>query len=211
VITTARGNDARKPGKKRTNRHLELAAHEMAAGHPVGGFLALIVGAGIMFGTGAAIEATGTDAFCATACHSHEEFIYPEWKESVHYSNRSGVRAGCADCHIPKEYPDKLIVKTKAGIRDSYHEFFLGSISTREKFEARRTEMAEKVWEEMRANDSKACRTCHKVESFAGQSGRAERMHGRMETGGTTCIDCHDGVAHLSPDEAARRFPVAGE
>lgn len=180
-------------------------------GIPLGGFLALVVGAAAMFGTGAAIEATGTDEFCATACHSHEQFIYPEWKESVHYSNRSGVRAGCADCHIPKEYPDKLIVKTKAGIRDGYHEFVLGSISTRERFEARRAEMAEKVWEEMRANDSRACRTCHKAESFADQSDRAERMHGRMETGDTTCIDCHDGVAHLAPYEAARKYPAASD
>ncbi len=180
-------------------------------GIPIGGFLAFVVGAGAMLGTGAAIEATGTDAFCGTACHSHEEFIYPEWKQSVHYSNRSGVRAGCADCHIPKEYPDKLIVKTKQGIRDGYHEFVLGSISTREKFEARRLEMAERVWEEMRANDSRACRGCHNVESFAGQTGRAERMHRRMETGDTTCIDCHVGVAHLDPDDAARKYPSAND
>ena len=159
-----------------------------------------------MFGTSVAIEATGTDEFCATACHSHEQFIYPEWKESVHYSNRSGVRAGCADCHIPHEYPDKLIVKTKAGIRDGYREFVQGSISTRERFEGRRVEMAERVWEEMRANDSKACRTCHKTESFADQSARAERMHRRLDSGDITCIDCHEGVAHLTPADAQRKY-----
>lgn len=173
-------------------------------GIPIGGLVAFVVGAAAMVGTGVAIEATGTDAFCATACHSHEQFIYPEWKESVHYANRSGVRAGCADCHIPHEYPDKLIVKTKAGIRDGYREFVQGSISTRERFEARREEMAERVWAEMRANDSKACRTCHRVESFAGQSPRAERMHRRMEGGANTCIDCHEGVAHVAPADAAR-------
>lgn len=175
-------------------------------GIPLGGFLALGVGAAAMLGTGVAIEVTGTDEFCATACHSHEQFIYPEWKESVHYSNSSGVRAGCADCHIPKEYPEKLIVKTKAGIRDGYKEFVLGSISTRERYESQREQLAEKVWADMRANDSKACRSCHHVDSFADQSARAERMHGRMASNDMTCIDCHEGVAHLSPAEAAKKY-----
>ena len=175
-------------------------------GIPIGGFGAFVVGAVAMVGTNAAIEATGTDAFCATACHSHEQFIYPEWKESVHYSNRSGVRAGCADCHIPKEYPDKLIVKTRAGIHDGYQEFIKGSISTRERFEAKREKMAARVWAEMSANDSKACRQCHHADSFSDQSARAERMHRRMETTGTTCIDCHEGVAHVTPVEAARIY-----
>jgi nitrate/TMAO reductase-like tetraheme cytochrome c subunit len=174
-------------------------------GIPVGGFLAFAVGAAAVFGTGTAMNLTSTDAFCGTACHSHAEFIYPEWKESVHYVNRSGVRAGCADCHIPNEYPEKLIVKTQSGIRDMYHEFVLGSISTRERFEARRMEMAERVWAEMRANDSRACRTCHKTESFSGQTARVERLHQRMETFDTTCIDCHVGVAHVDPDVARRR------
>lgn len=175
-------------------------------GIPIGGFVAFIVGAAAMVGTNAAIEATSSDAFCATACHSHEQFIYPEWKDSVHYSNRTGVRAGCADCHIPHEYPDKLIVKTRAGIHDTYQEFIRGSISTRERFEAKREEMAERVWAEMRANDSRACRHCHNVESFTGQSARAERMHRRMETSDNTCIDCHEGVAHIAPADAARIF-----
>lgn len=180
-------------------------------GIPIGGFVAFIVGAVAMVGTNAAIEATGTDAFCATACHSHEQFIYPEWRESVHFANRSGVRAGCADCHIPQHFPDKLIVKTRSGIRDGYREFVLGTISTREKFEARREEMAERVWAEMRANDSRACRTCHHVESFTGQSPRAERMHRRMDGGATTCIDCHEGVAHVAPTDAARIYGMAGQ
>ncbi|AHE98022.1 NapC/NirT family cytochrome c [Thioalkalivibrio paradoxus] len=175
-------------------------------GIPIGGILAFIVGAAAMVGSSVAIEATSSDAFCATACHSHEEFVYPEWKESIHYSNPSGVRAGCADCHIPQHYPDKLIVKTTSGIRDSYHEFVLRSISTRERFEDRRGEMAERVWERMRANDSQACRNCHHVDSFSGQSARAERMHRRMETTDNTCIDCHEGVAHLHPADAARKY-----
>lgn len=175
-------------------------------GIPLGGFIALGVGAGAMLGTGVAIEATGTDSFCGTACHSHQQFIDPEWKESVHYSNPAGVRAGCADCHIPSEYPDKLMVKAKAGIRDGYQEFIVGSISTRERYEARRAELAEKVWAEMRANDSKACRTCHHVESFVGQTPRAERRHSRMAENDMTCIDCHEGVAHLSPADAAKKY-----
>ncbi len=27
--------------------------------------------------------------------------VYQEYKETIHYSNRSGVRAICPDCHVP--------------------------------------------------------------------------------------------------------------
>lgn len=180
-------------------------------GIPVGGFLAFVVGAVFIVGSNAAIHATGTNEFCATACHSHERFIAPEWKASVHYVNASGFVAGCADCHIPNEYPDKLLVKAKAGLRDGYNEFIVGSLDTREKFEARRAEMAKNIWKQLKANDSKPCRSCHTVESFQGQSERAQKMHKVLAKGKRTCIDCHKGVAHLTPAQARKKYGVPGE
>lgn len=44
------------------------------------------------------MKETGSGEFCVS-CHS---MSYPqaEWEGSVHYSNRKGIRAECADCHV---------------------------------------------------------------------------------------------------------------
>ncbi len=65
-------------------------------GIPLGGFLALGLGA-ILLGTmNYTLHKTSETEFCY-ACHSHEAFIKPEYEESSHFSNAAGVRAGCAD------------------------------------------------------------------------------------------------------------------
>ncbi len=180
-------------------------------GIPIGAFLMFVIGVGFVIGSEVAIHMTGTDEFCGTACHSHAQFIDPEWKASVHYSTRSGVKAGCADCHIPHEYPAKLIKKAEAGLFDGYQEYVVGSISTREKFEAKRAEMAEAIWAELKANDSKPCRHCHNPERFdlEKQASHAKQAHEFGLGQGLTCIDCHKGVAHNTPDQAKREQQAA--
>ncbi len=174
----------------------------------------LVVGAVGVIGTQVAVAMTGTNEFCGSACHSHTKFVYPEYKVSVHGSNRTGVQATCSDCHIPHTYPAKLFYKAQAGIRDGIAEM-QGTISTKEKFEAKRWEMANKVWEEMRADNSANCRTCHTPEAMnAGkQSEDALKQHKKFASGKATCIDCHTGMAHTEPTEpkaaAAPAAPVA--
>ncbi|SRR6266704_2160886 len=69
------------------------------------GFVAGIVAWG-GFNTG--MEATNTLEFC-TSCHEMRDNVYREYKETVHYSNRSGVRVICPDCHVPKDWTHKLL------------------------------------------------------------------------------------------------------
>ena len=118
-----------------------------------------IAGAVSVVGTQVAVAVTGTDEFCGNACHSHAKFVYPEHKESVHYTNRTGVRAMCSDCHVPHSYPAKLIYKAKAGIIDAIAEA-RGVISTQEKFDKERWRLANIVWDQMREDNSANCRTC---------------------------------------------------
>ena len=61
--------------------------------------------AGIIFwgGFNTAMEATNTETFCIS-CHEMEANVYQEYKYTIHYSNRSGVRATCPDCHVPKPW-----------------------------------------------------------------------------------------------------------
>ncbi len=56
---------------------------------------------GIIFwgGFNTAMEATNTETFCIS-CHEMEENVYQEYKDTIHYTNRTGVRATCPDCHV---------------------------------------------------------------------------------------------------------------
>jgi nitrate/TMAO reductase-like tetraheme cytochrome c subunit len=161
-----------------------------------------IAGAVSVIGTQVAVAVTGTDQFCGSTCHSHAKFVYPEYKESMHYTNRTGVRASCSDCHVPHSYPAKLIYKAKAGITDAIAEA-RGVISTQERFDKERWRMANHVWDEMRANNSANCRSCHNPEAMnpAKQSEDAVKQHKKFAAGKATCIDCHTGVAHKEPEE----------
>jgi cytochrome c-type protein NapC len=163
-----------------------------------------IVGAVAVIGTQVAVAVTGTDEFCGTTCHSHKNFVYPEHKLSGHYNNRTGVRAMCVDCHVPHNYPAKLIYKAKAGIHDAIAEM-RGVISTQEKFEKERWRMANIVWDEMRENNSANCRTCHDPAAMdaSKQSEAATKQHKKFAAGKATCIDCHTGTAHKDPEEPA--------
>ncbi len=158
--------------------------------------------AGIIFwgGFNTYMEHTNTLGFCIS-CHEMRTTVYEEYKKSVHFTNPSGVRVSCSDCHVPKEWTAKLWRKVQAS-NELFHKV-MGSVDTPEKFEAKRLELAEHVWASMAATDSRECRNCHSFEAmhFAKQSRRAaEKMQaGRDE--GKTCIDCHKGVAHKLPKD----------
>ncbi|HSC64865.1 MAG TPA: NapC/NirT family cytochrome c [Caldimonas sp.] len=165
-------------------------------------FVGLVVGATSVIGTQVAMAVTGTTEFCGTTCHSHEKFVYPEHKLSPHYANRVGVRAACTDCHVPHSYPAKLFYKAKAGATDALAEL-RGTIATQEKFDKERWRLANIVWEEMRADNSANCRTCHDPQAMDAkkQSEDAVKQHKKFAAGKATCIDCHTGVAHKEPEE----------
>lgn len=161
----------------------------------------LIFVLGILFAAGfsAAVEHTNTVEFCVS-CHS-QQYPYEELQESVHWSSASGVHAGCPDCHVPKSFFPKMYAKVMA-VKDIYHEY-MGTIDTREKFEAHRWEMANRVWERMRATDSRECRSCHSFEhmDLSEQDRFARKKHEKAPERDETCIDCHQGVAHELPEE----------
>ncbi|MGL5283196.1 MAG: NapC/NirT family cytochrome c, partial [Plesiomonas shigelloides] len=62
----------------------------------------LIIGfiAGVLFwgGFNTGMEMANTESFCIS-CHEMKDNVYEEYMETIHYSNRSGVRATCPDCH----------------------------------------------------------------------------------------------------------------
>lgn len=163
----------------------------------LGGFIAGVVFWGA-FNT--ALEFSSTEAFC-TGCHEMRENTFAELKSTIHFSNRSGVRAKCSDCHVPHNWTDKMARKMQAS-KEVWAKVF-GAIDTREKFLDKRLELAEHEWSRLKANDSLECRNCHSFESmdFTRQSPRAQNAHQTfLGTGEKTCIDCHKGIAHQLPD-----------
>jgi cytochrome c-type protein NapC len=168
--------------------------------------LALGVGLGVLIFSGfmmivgaAGLAWTNTEAFCI-GCHEMRDNVYAEYKDTIHSVNRSGVRAVCSDCHVPRE-PGPLIARKIRATFELYGHL-TGAIDTKEKFEARRYELAKRVWVRMKETDSHECRNCHKAESMsvALQSERAKARHAKGEKEGKTCIDCHFGIAHKEPD-----------
>jgi nitrate/TMAO reductase-like tetraheme cytochrome c subunit len=159
----------------------------------------LVIGAGAVIATHVIVVATGTNEFCSTACHSMQ-WVAREYRESGHYINRTGVQAGCHDCHIPHQYPQLLWYKAKAGIHDAIGEI-RGVISTDEEFNKERARMAELVWAEYKENNSANCRTCHAftADVMKKQKDFAQPMHQQFLAGAATCVDCHKGIAHKAP------------
>jgi len=172
-------------------------------GIPVGGVVLFVAGIVFWGGFNWAMELSNTEEFCIS-CHEMRDFVYEEYKQTIHYNNRTGVRAVCTDCHVPKEWIYKVVRKVKA-TNELYHKV-LGTINTKEKFEAKRLELAENVWAEMRATDSRECRNCHSLEfmDLEAQDKSARKKHDaeRWAERGETCIDCHDGIAHELPEES---------
>ncbi|WP_424942691.1 NapC/NirT family cytochrome c [Aliiroseovarius crassostreae] len=165
-------------------------------GMPVAAIAGIFV-AGIIFwgGFNTAMEATNTKDFCIS-CHEMEDFVYQEYKGTIHDVNRSGVGAVCSDCHVPKDWTHKMIRKIKAS-KELWGKM-VGTINTEEKFEAKRLHLAMNEWERMKATDSRECRNCHDFQSMMPefQRPRARQQHLNAMKTGQTCIDCHKGIAH---------------
>ena len=160
-----------------------------------------------------ALALTNTEQFCIS-CHEMKDNVYQELKETIHYSNRTGVRATCPDCHVPHEWTHKIVRKIQA-TNELYHKL-MGTIDTREKFESHRLELALHEWKRMKKTDSRECRNCHHFKSMdlSRQDSRSADRHEPLvdevldgNEPSQTCIDCHKGIAHHLPkgwEEAAK-------
>ena len=158
-------------------------------------FLTLLVGGVLATGFNTAVDKIDNLEFCVS-CHYVRITIFQEYKESTHYKNRTGVRAECDDCHVPKPFIPLVMSKIKASAHIYHH--LIGSINTLEKFEAKRLLMAKRVWKTMKETDSRECRSCHneKAMDFSLQKRRARELHRDAEKNNETCIDCHKGITH---------------
>lgn len=184
--------------------------------HGLIGLLLVCVGFVLAAGGKTALDHTNTIGFCIS-CHEMKEHNFAEYSHTIHARNRTGVKAVCADCHVPHELPDLLVRKVSAA--NDVWQHLVGRIATPESFEAHRLELAQRVWQRMKTTDSRECRNCHDTTAMnADLQGRtAQKQHRRMASEGKTCIDCHYGIAHkepaggADPSSAVASEPAAGE
>ena len=166
---------------------------------------ALILGAGIgaiVFGSvGSFMVYANSEQFCAYACHEMTVHMAAEYKGTIHDTNRTGYRATCNDCHVPHDYVPNYIAKLGL-LNDLWGHFVTHSLDTKEKFEAKRYELAQRVWVYMKANDSRECRHCHVTGKMdpEKQSEKAQARHEKARNQGLTCIECHFAIAHSEPN-----------
>jgi cytochrome c-type protein NapC len=157
---------------------------------------------GIIFwgGFNTAMEATNRLEFCI-GCHEMRDTVYQEYKQTIHYSNRTGVRAICSDCHVPKDWGHKMLRKIQAS--QEVWGKLTGYIDTQEKFESHRMELATHEWERMKATNSIECRNCHNFDAMSGDKQKESnfKRHMKAKDEGKTCIECHKGIAHHLPKE----------
>ncbi|MEH6813012.1 MAG: NapC/NirT family cytochrome c [Motiliproteus sp.] len=173
-----------------------MMSRKLVLGTSLGVALVFMV-TGVIFwgGVNTAMEMTNTMDFCIS-CHEMEDNVYQEYKETVHFSNRSGVQAQCSDCHVPRPWIHKVIRKIQAS-REVLGKI-TGVIDTPEKFDNERMRLATNVWNAMKKTNSRECRNCHDFKTMQpeNQKPRSRKQHINGMTAGNTCIDCHKGIAH---------------
>ncbi len=167
----------------------------------VGGAVAGLMVAGLLMAGGAyGLAWTNTEAFCIS-CHEMRSNPYAEYQDTIHDKNRTGVRAICSDCHVPRQ-PGPMLVRKVEATFELWGHFVTGVIDTKEKYEQHRHELAKKVWTRMKKTDSLECRNCHNEKKMSEdlQTEKARARHAKGRAEGQTCIDCHFGIAHTEPE-----------
>ena len=169
-----------------------------------GGFIAGVLS---WQGFNTAMEATNKEEFCIS-CHTMHDNLLPELQKTVHWNNRSGVRARCPDCHVPHNFTDKVARKMQASREVWGH--LVGTIGTREKFKEHRLVLAQREWARFSANGSKECRACHdyKDMDFDKMRPSSQVAMRSAATRNQSCVDCHKGVAHQLPEMKGARNPA---
>jgi nitrate/TMAO reductase-like tetraheme cytochrome c subunit len=147
---------------------------------------------------------TSTDAFC-TSCHAMQTYIADTetYKTSAHQTTTSGVRPGCADCHIPKGLIPATYTHAVNGISDIWGEISL-DYDDPAVWHAEKARLAYATRDWFRANDSVTCRECHEQDAIKPVRKRGQRQHKEARETGMTCIDCHYNLVHeeIEPRES---------
>lgn len=142
-------------------------------------------------GLNAAMEQVSSSEYCGTVCHEMDS-VYRGWKQSVHGTNESGLRAECIDCHLAprEEYFTHVATKAYLGAKDLYKHYF---------DEYNREEVRQKVIDNF-TND--ICLRCHVDLLAKPRDSIVGDIHKEIlstpEDPDSRCIACHESTGHHS-------------
>jgi len=188
---------ARARGARAIARRLWQDLHDFFASPLRGGLamLGIVAVLGLSFVAAEELNVQANSTKFCVSCHSMGAYVYEEFKKSKHFTNASGVRPECGQCHVAKRFWP-AVWDHAMGTHDLIAEYSHDWTRT-EVFEARRTRMAEKARLKMLDEDSHTCRECHKMEAIAPTRKRGERAHNdAINKGKTNCIACHYNLVH---------------
>lgn len=158
---------------------------------------------------GSLIDYTSSLNFCAHTCHEMESTVYEEYTHSKHFKNQQGVVVVCADCHVPHHnWPATFVAKFFATFELWDH--FIGREYIKERFEARRPELAKKVWANFAATNARECKACHQYANMVleDQNPSARTLHTLAMGTDRNCVDCHKGITHKLMTDSAEAAPA---
>lgn len=164
------------------------------------GLAALVAGFAFMAVVDVTDQVFSTDKFCATTCHVMESTVYQELKESKHWQTKTGVRAGCADCHVD-EHVTMATIDHIIGMKEAWVWLF-NDFSEPGSFEPFREAGARRVRMSFLEDGSKNCRSCHVMEAIQ-PSSRGQADHEEAREKDISCIACHYNIVHkeVEPSE----------
>lgn len=162
------------------------------------GFAGVLLGMLLVWWGITSADSSNREEFCIS-CHEMRK-PYEEYQNTVHNSNRAGIRVTCSDCHVPREVPSMVVHKISQAWQE-WSSHLSRKLTTSEEYEAHRYAMAKAVWGEMKENDSRECRNCHDEAAVNAelQPPKVRAKHAKGKAEGMTCIDCHFGEAHKEP------------
>ncbi len=170
--------------------------------------VSVIAGLSVAGVYGSLIDYTSSLNFCAHTCHEMESTVYEEYTHSKHFKNEHGVVVVCADCHVPHHnWPATFVAKFFATFELWNH--FVDREYIKERFEARRPELAKKVWAKFAATNARECKACHQYTNMVleNQNPSARMLHAQAMGTDRNCVDCHKGITHKLITDAAEAAP----
>jgi len=147
-----------------------------------------------------------SNKFC-TSCHIMDSTVYQELQLSKHWTTHTGVRPGCADCHVS----DRLV----PAMWDHFigtHDLlsFIGGVRDKPEFEKVRAEAADRVRMKMLADGNATCKKCHTPAAIVPRKKRGRTQHKDMVERNIPCIVCHYDLVHKEV-ETSEQFTKASD
>lgn len=155
-------------------------------------YIAVLIFAPLIFkGIEAELGPLESNRVC-TSCHSMRPFA-EEYMKSTHYHGRTGVKAGCVECHTS----GGLISLDGISLlgRDLLYEV-IRPVRDKQDLEARRHAFAKKVRDGFVETKSGLCIKCHPEDAMVPAKDRGKKAHQDMKKTGESCIDCHYNLVH---------------